>query len=166
MEVPIDKLLLWVVTKMLITYMSQNIQFKYNIIIWTKLVMLTCRDIIGIFAIFWVGCWYWILVCYCQNGHFLITNVRVGTLLSLCVHDVMVMCGEFMANYESLSKQKEFWGAIHIFVLLAIRRNDVYYASMSWELHCFHLPQNHLILQFHSYMISSWILIWQAGDHS
>ena len=35
----------------------QKIKFKYNII-WTKLVRLTCRENIGIVAIFWVGCWY------------------------------------------------------------------------------------------------------------
>jgi hypothetical protein len=36
----------------------QMTKFKYNIIIRTKLVSLTCREIIGIFAIFWVGPWY------------------------------------------------------------------------------------------------------------
>ena len=30
----------------------------------------------------------------------IVTEVSIGTLPSLCMHDVMVVCGEFMANQQ------------------------------------------------------------------
>lgn len=38
------------------------------------------------------------------------------------------------------------------------------FASMLWELHCCNPPPNHLIQQFHSYMIPTSILIWQMEE--
>jgi hypothetical protein len=66
--------------------------------------------------------------------HFLSVHTKTVTFIyrgkhwnptvTLYVHDVMVMWGELTANFVQLSNQKEFWGAIHICVLLTIRRND------------------------------------------
>jgi hypothetical protein len=61
--------------------------------------MLTYKEIIGILAIFWVSRWYCTFCLFTPKPTLLFTEVSIGTLPSLCVHDVMVMCGEFMAKF-------------------------------------------------------------------
>ena len=67
---------------------------QYNIIIQTKLVTLTRREIIGFIAIFWVGRWYGTFCLFTPKLSLLFTEVSIGTLPSLYVRDVMVMYGE------------------------------------------------------------------------
>ena len=94
------------VYKLVLTYTSvhkfpkcQKIRIKYNIIFRTKLATLTCREIIVVFAIFWVSCRYCTFCLFTPKPSLLFTEVSIGTLPSLCVHDVMAMYGELMANF-------------------------------------------------------------------
>ena len=56
-----------------------------------KLVTLTCREFIGIFAMFLVDHWYCTFCLFMPKLSLLLTDVSTGTPPSLSVHDVIEM---------------------------------------------------------------------------
>ncbi len=97
--------------------MSKDTNMR-ELIIWRKLVYLTCNKNIGIFADYQFRP---LFGCSCQNIPFIYSCSSCRAYAG----DVWVVCSELTANWAELSNLKELSGARHIGVLLALRRIDV-----------------------------------------